>query len=100
MKEVQDHWFRKAKEDGYRARSAYKLLAIDERFRILKRGMRVLDAGAAPGSWTQVASKIVGELRFLMFANFDILLLEMLYGLIQMDKLVEYNRVCWNNFQY
>ena len=61
MKEVQDHWFRKAKEDGYRARSAYKLLAIDERFRILKRGMRVLDAGAAPGSWTQVASKIVGE---------------------------------------
>ena len=62
MKEVQDHWFRKAKEDGYRARSAYKLLAIDERFRILKRGMRVLDAGAAPGSWTQVASKIIGEL--------------------------------------
>lgn len=61
MKEVQDHWFKKAKEDGYRARSAYKLLAIDERFRILKRGMRVLDAGAAPGSWTQVASKIVGE---------------------------------------
>ena len=62
MKEIQDHFFRKAKEDGYRARSAYKLLAIDERFRILKRGMRVLDAGAAPGSWTQVASKIVGEL--------------------------------------
>ncbi len=61
MKEVQDHWFKKAKEDGYRARSAYKLLAINERFRILKRGMRVLDAGAAPGSWTQVAAKIVGE---------------------------------------
>ena len=61
MKEVQDQWFRKAKEEGYRARSAYKLLAIDERFRILKRGLRVLDAGAAPGSWTQVASKIVGE---------------------------------------
>ncbi|MCE9619500.1 MAG: RlmE family RNA methyltransferase [Planctomycetes bacterium] len=61
MKEVQDFWFRKAKEEGYRARSAYKLLAIDERFRLLKRGMRVLDAGAAPGSWTQVASKLVGE---------------------------------------
>ena len=61
MKEVQDHWFRLAKAEGYRARSAYKLLELDERLRLLRKGDRVLDAGAAPGSWTQVAAKLVGE---------------------------------------
>ncbi|MBX3355888.1 MAG: RlmE family RNA methyltransferase [Phycisphaeraceae bacterium] len=60
MKEVQDHFFRLAKERGYRARSAFKLLEIDERFRVLKSGLRVLDVGAAPGSWTQVAAAKVG----------------------------------------
>ncbi len=61
MKEVQDHWFRLAKEQGYRARSAFKLLEMDERFRLLRPGAVVLDAGAAPGSWTQVASRVVGS---------------------------------------
>ncbi|MDA0802876.1 MAG: RlmE family RNA methyltransferase [Planctomycetota bacterium] len=61
MKEVQDHFFRKAKEDGYRARSAYKLIEIDDRKKLLRPGDRVLDVGAAPGSWTQVAAKRVGE---------------------------------------
>lgn len=61
MKEVQDHFFRLAKEEGYRARSAYKLLEIQERFRIIKPGGRVLDCGACPGSWLQVASRIVGD---------------------------------------
>ena len=61
MKEVQDHFFRLAKEEGYRARSAYKLLEIDERFHIMRPGARVLDLGAAPGSWMQVAARRVGE---------------------------------------
>lgn len=60
MKEVQDHWFRLAKERGYRARSAFKLLEIQDRFKLLRAGQRVLDVGAAPGSWTQVAASIVG----------------------------------------
>ncbi|MBM4112532.1 MAG: RlmE family RNA methyltransferase [Phycisphaerae bacterium] len=60
MKEVQDHYFRLAKERGYRARSAFKLLEIDERFRLLRPGLRVLDVGAAPGSWTQVSASAVG----------------------------------------
>ena len=60
MREVQDHWFRLAKEEGYRSRAAFKLLQIDERKRILRRGARVLDAGAAPGSWSQVAGVAVG----------------------------------------
>jgi len=61
MKEVQDHFFKRAKQEGYRARSVYKLLELDQRFRLLRRGDRVLDVGAAPGSWTQVASKLVGD---------------------------------------
>lgn len=60
MREVQDHWFRKAKDEGYRSRAAYKLLEIDERKRLLRRGARVLDAGAAPGSWIQVVAERVG----------------------------------------
>ncbi len=61
MKEVQDHWFRLAKEEGYRSRAAYKLIDIDDRKRLLRRGYRVLDAGAAPGSWSQVAAARVGD---------------------------------------
>lgn len=61
MKEVQDIWFRRAKECGFRARSAFKLIQIDERKRLLKRGQRILDVGAAPGSWTQVAAERVGQ---------------------------------------
>lgn len=60
MKEVQDHYFRRAKECGYRARSAFKLIEINDRFKLLRPKMRVLDVGAAPGSWTQVAAGIVG----------------------------------------
>ena len=60
MKELHDHFFRKAKEEGYLARAAYKLKEIDERKRIFRRGDRVLDCGAAPGSWMQVALEAVG----------------------------------------
>lgn len=60
MKEVQDHFFRLAKEQGYRARSAFKLIEIDDRKKLIRKGDRVLDMGAAPGSWTQVAAERVG----------------------------------------
>jgi 23S rRNA (uridine2552-2'-O)-methyltransferase len=55
-----DRYFKKAKQDGYRARSAYKLIQIQEKFRVMRRGDVVVDFGAAPGSWSQVASKLVG----------------------------------------
>ena len=48
---------RQSKVDGYRARSAYKLIEIDEKFKIFKGGMTIIDIGAAPGSWSQYASK-------------------------------------------
>lgn len=60
MREIQDHFFREAKRLGYRSRAAYKLLEIDDRRKVLTKGDRVLDCGAAPGSWLQVASKRVG----------------------------------------
>ena len=56
-----DRYFKKAKQDGYRARSAYKLTQMQEKFRIIRRGDVVVDLGAAPGSWSQVAAKLVGS---------------------------------------
>lgn len=55
-----DPYFQLAKAEGYRARSAYKLLQIQDAFHILQRGQVVLDLGAAPGSWSQVVSALVG----------------------------------------
>ena len=54
-----DTYVRQSKVDGYRARSAYKIKEIDEKFKIFKGGMSVIDIGAAPGSWSQYVSKIV-----------------------------------------
>lgn len=59
--EAQDRFFKKAKEAGYRARSAFKLQAIDEKYHLLKPGMKVLDLGAAPGSFLQYISERIGE---------------------------------------
>ena len=58
-KQKRDVYVRLSKVEGYRARSAYKLIEIDEKFNIFKGGMCVLDIGAAPGSWSQYASKVV-----------------------------------------
>ena len=55
-----DIWVQRAQKEGYRSRAAYKLLEIQEKDKILKPGMAVIDLGAAPGGWTQVAAKIVG----------------------------------------
>ena len=57
---LHDHFFREAKRNGYRSRAAYKLLEIDDKRDILRKRDYVLDLGAAPGSWLQVASKRVG----------------------------------------
>jgi 23S rRNA (uridine2552-2'-O)-methyltransferase len=56
-RQVNDPYVQRAIAEGWRARSAFKLLELDEKFGILKRGQRVVDLGAAPGSWTQVAVK-------------------------------------------
>jgi len=58
-KQKKDIYVRQSKVDGYRARSAYKLIEIDEKFKIFKGDMFVIDIGAAPGSWSQYVSKVV-----------------------------------------
>lgn len=58
-KQRRDTYVRQSKVDGYRARSAYKIKEIDEKFRIFKGGMSVVDIGAAPGSWSQYVAKVV-----------------------------------------
>ena len=60
MKEYRDHYFLKAKQENYPARSVYKLKEIDGRFKIFRKGMKVLDLGAAPGSWSLGAAERVG----------------------------------------
>jgi len=56
-----DEYVKKAQKDGYRSRAVYKLLEIDEKDQLLKPGMTVVDLGAAPGSWSEVAAQRVGE---------------------------------------
>jgi len=58
-KQRRDTYVRQSKVDGYRARSAYKLIEIDEKFQIFKGGLSIIDIGAAPGSWSQYVSKVV-----------------------------------------
>ncbi|MDX2469606.1 MAG: RlmE family RNA methyltransferase [SAR324 cluster bacterium] len=60
MKQVQDHYYKKAKQDGYQARSAYKLEEVQAKNKILEKGYKVLDLGCYPGSWMQYISKLIG----------------------------------------
>ncbi len=60
-RQLNDPYVARAKREGYRSRAAFKLIEIDERFKLLKPGQRIVDLGAAPGGWSQVAAKIVGE---------------------------------------
>ena len=56
-----DPFVKQAQKDGYRSRASYKLLEIQEKDRILRNGMTVIDLGAAPGGWSQVVSRLIGE---------------------------------------
>lgn len=58
---VKDHYFNKAKNENFLARSVYKLEEIDEKYKILKPGMQVVDFGYHPGSWIQYTSRIIGD---------------------------------------
>ncbi len=60
-RQLNDPYVARAKRDGYRSRAAYKLIEIDDKFRFLKSGGRVVDLGAAPGGWSQIAADRVGR---------------------------------------
>ncbi len=73
-----DHYVKKAQELGYRSRACFKLLEIQEKDRIIKPGMVVIDLGAAPGGWSQVAAGVVGD-KGVVIAS-DILPMDVLAG--------------------
>lgn len=58
---VNDPFVKQAQKDGYRSRASYKLLALNEKDKLIKPGMLVIDLGSAPGGWSQVAAPLVGE---------------------------------------
>src|SRR5579862_9966698 len=60
-RQLNDPYVAEAKAAGYRSRAAFKLAQLDDRYHLLKRGARVVDLGAAPGGWTQIAVERVGE---------------------------------------
>jgi len=61
IEKKKEHFYKEAKRVGYRARSSFKLLQIQKRFNVIKENDTVVDLGAAPGGWSQVAKEIVGE---------------------------------------
>lgn len=66
-----DAFYRKAKQEGFRARSAFKLREIAQRFGVFKKGQRVLDLGAAPGGWLQVIAALVGPTGLVVGADLE-----------------------------
>ena len=60
QRQINDPYVTRAKREGYRSRAAYKLIEIDDKFRLLKPGGRVVDLGAAPGGWSEIAARRVG----------------------------------------
>lgn len=81
-RQLNDPYVARAKAEGYRARAAYKLIELDEKFQFLKRGARVIDLGAAPGGWAQVCVQ-----RGCKVVGIDLLPIEALAGahFLQMD---------------
>jgi 23S rRNA (uridine2552-2'-O)-methyltransferase len=60
-RQLNDPYVARAKREGFRSRAAFKLIEIDDKYRLIKKGARVVDLGAAPGGWSQVAAKRTGE---------------------------------------
>ena len=79
-RQLNDPYVARAKHEGFRSRAAYKLIEIDDKARFLKNGARVIDLGAAPGGWSQVAAKRVGAPQQGRVVAIDILPMEPIAG--------------------
>ena len=79
-KQRRDIYVRKSKVDGYRSRAAYKLIEIDEKFKIFKNGISVIDLGAAPGSWSQYLSKKIKNSKVV---SIDLREMEVINNIVQ-----------------
>ena len=88
-RQLNDPFVAKSKLDGYRSRAAYKLIEINDKFQILKPGTNVVDLGAAPGGWSQVAAKIIksdSERTKNKLIAIDLLPIEGIGGVISFEK--------------
>ncbi|HEX2556146.1 MAG TPA: RlmE family RNA methyltransferase [Microvirga sp.] len=91
-RQLNDPYVARAKREGYRSRAAFKLLEIDDRYHLLKPGQRVVDLGAAPGGWSQIAAARVGSVHGKgRVVGIDLLEIEPMPGVefIQLDFLDE-----------
>ncbi|MCB8839983.1 RlmE family RNA methyltransferase [Aurantimonas sp. VKM B-3413] len=91
-RQLNDPYVRRAKADGYRSRAAYKLTEIDDRYKLLKPGQRIVDLGAAPGGWCQVAVERTGSSQDdIRVVGIDYLAVEPVAGstILEMDFLDE-----------
>lgn len=79
-RQLNDPYVARAKREGMRSRAAYKLMEIDDKARFLKKGARVVDLGAAPGGWSQIAAKRVGAPEYGRVIAIDILPMEQVRG--------------------
>jgi len=88
-RQLNDPYVARAKREGFRSRAAFKLMEIDDKARILKKGARVIDLGAAPGGWSQVAAKRVGAPQRGRVVAIDVLAMDALPGVefMQLDFL-------------
>ncbi len=65
-RQAKDVFVRKSRQDNYRARSAYKLKDLNSKYKIIRRGYKVIELGAAPGGWSQVVAEVIGRQGRLM----------------------------------
>ena len=71
IKQHRDQYFKKSKTLGYRSRSAFKLIELNKKYRFIKENTKLLDVGAYPGGWSQVASKIISSGKILSVTGND-----------------------------
>ena len=87
QRQLNDPYVAKAKAEGFRSRAAYKIKELDERYKFFKRGQRVVDLGAAPGGWSQIAVPLIGSTNDNpLIVGIDYLEMDAIEGVILLQK--------------
>lgn len=87
QRQLNDPYVARAKSEGYRSRAAYKIIELNERYKLFHKGMRVVDLGAAPGGWSQVAAPIVGTtVANPLIVGIDFLDMDPIEGVVLLKK--------------
>ena len=76
-----DHYVKRSQQEGYRSRASYKLIELDQKDRLLRPGLTVVDLGAAPGGWSQVAAKLVGNKGRVVASDIPLRVLTLCWGI-------------------